>query len=204
MVDRLTLNVRKPESNEYGEQVLERMNRSHNELALWALSKTDISNSKAILDIGCGGGKNISNMLSLAPDARVFGIDYSEASVAKSVSLNSDAVASGRTEVHLGNASELPYVDGEFDFVTAFETVYYWENIVDCFKGVRRILAEGGRFLICNEDCDNKGIEEASAALGMTLFTADELGDLLARAGFSDIEVYAHENTRWVCAIGTK
>lgn len=40
----------------------------------------------------------------------------------------------------------------KFALVTAFETVYFWPDIEKSFAGVRRILSDGGTFLIVNED----------------------------------------------------
>lgn len=204
MIDRVQMNARKPENDEYGEQMLERMNTRHQELSLWGLSHIGFENTARILDIGCGGGRNIANMLSLAPKAFVCGIDYSEKSVEMSRQFNISAVNGGKAEIIRGTAEKLPYDDSSFDTVTAFETVYYWSGIEECFAGVRRVLKNGGSFLVCNEDCDRKGIEEASQALGMTLYTAEDIADIMKKAGFSSVSSYSHENGRWVCAIGKK
>ena len=38
-----------------------------------------------------------------------------------------------------------------FDAVTAFETVYFWPDLTQCFREVYRVLKPGGDILICNE-----------------------------------------------------
>ena len=51
---------------------------------------------KKILDIGCGGGRNIERFAAQISDAgRVVGIDYSEVSVEKSAELNKEAIDAG-------------------------------------------------------------------------------------------------------------
>ena len=203
-ISREQLNARRPELDEYGNAVLERMNKSHNELYLWGVSHVPLADKKHIVDIGCGGGKNIKNLSELLPKADFLGIDISEASVRKTLEVNSENVKSGRVKAKVGSAEKLPVGKPCFDLATAFETVYYWENIVACFENVRKTLKDGGAFLVCNEDKDTSRISEVASALGMNLYTAKDLKHLLEAAGFKNVEAFEHYNSRWVCAIGYK
>ncbi len=45
----------------------------------------------------------------------------------------------------------MPFDDEAFDCVSAFETVYFWEDLEKCFAEVHRVMKNGGTFLICNE-----------------------------------------------------
>ncbi len=49
------------------------------------------------------------------------------------------------------SVAALPFEDNKFDVVTAFETVYFWPGLVDCFREVYRAMKNSGTFLICNE-----------------------------------------------------
>ncbi len=204
MVGREQMNARRPEQDEFGNAVLERMNKSHNGLYLWGVAQASrLEQCRDILDIGCGGGKNIANLLEMTT-AKLYGIDYSKASVAKTLEINSEAAKIGRVEAIYGSAEELPYHDCSFDLITAFETVYYWKSIGDCFKKIHSLLRPGGEFLVCNEDRDTVRIAEVAEALEMTLYTAEELEALLESAGFCEIRTESHENGRWVYAIGKR
>jgi tRNA G46 methylase TrmB len=68
-------NTKKPADSPVGRIMLWLMNIGHNRCAMWALSHIDFRNCLKIIDIGCGGGKNISNLLKLAPEAVVWGIE---------------------------------------------------------------------------------------------------------------------------------
>ena len=43
------------------------------------------------------------------------------------------------------------FADDWFDAVTAFETIYFWPDLPQCFREVYRVLKPSGTFLICNE-----------------------------------------------------
>ena len=105
-----------------------------------------------------------------------------------------------------GNASALPFDGNTFDIVTAFETVYFWPYIEECFRGVHCILKEDGRFAIVNEDDGLTGNNEKWEKLieGMHTYTPDELCAHLTNAGFRDIAVHGDEQHHWLTVIATK
>jgi ubiquinone/menaquinone biosynthesis C-methylase UbiE len=41
--------------------------------------------------------------------------------------------------------SSLPFKDEKFDLATAFETIYFWPDLVNDFKEVNRVLKSGGK-----------------------------------------------------------
>lgn len=204
MIDQITMNARKPGENEYGNAMLERMNQHHKELHRWALDHISLDSAQTILDVGFGGGQNICNLLHLAQDAKIWGIDYSPASYKKCAELNHDAIASGRLELQIGSADALPYADDSFDLVTAFETVYYWPQIETCFANVYHALRANGCFLICNEDSSLEGNETLAQALDMAYYSCDDLDALLRKAGFATVHTFTHPNGKWICAVGIK
>jgi len=91
-----------------------------------------------ILDVGCGTGANLL-MLSKYGDAE--GVDVSE-----------DALAfcreRGLEKVKLGAGEELPYEDGSFDLVTAFDVVEHMDDDLAGLTEMRRVLRPGGRVLL--------------------------------------------------------
>ncbi len=215
MDEKLIKNARKPEG-EYGEKMIERMNKSHESMAQWGVSHLDISPNDTILDIGCGGGVNVERFSKMAPEGKIYGLDYSEVSVAKSKELNKEKIEEGQIEIDQGSVSELPYADGTFDLVTGFETVYFWPDFINDLKEVKRVLKDGGSIFICNEaggtEEDKEHMSEHIAALDMTIYSEDELGDSLIEAGFSEILTFSkdgidkltHHNTQWICAVARK
>ena len=89
---KLIKNARKPEGK-LGHEILDRMNKSHETMARWGVSHFNIDETDKILDIGCGGGKNLERFAKqIGKDGCVVGIDYSEVSVEKSTDLNKQAI----------------------------------------------------------------------------------------------------------------
>ena len=215
MDKKLVKNARKPEGK-YGEKILERMNKSHESLAQWGVSHLQIKSTDIILDIGCGGGKNVKRFAEIASEGKIYGLDYSEVSVNKSKELNKKEIENGKVKIEQGSVSQLPYADETFDLVTCFETVYFWPDFIEDLKEVHRVLKNNGSIFICNEaggsDKDKELMKEHIDLLKMTLYTVEELGDSLLSAGFSEVltfkkektEKLTHKDTDWVCAIARK
>ena len=206
ILSKIFSNTRKPEGF-FGRMMVNGMNGGgHARMAEWGLSHLTLTDNANILDVGCGGGANVARLLKRCPKGTVTGIDYSPVSVKKSQQVNARAIAAGRCRVLEGSAAALPFEEGRFDLVSAFETVYFWPTIEECFRGVRRVLKEGGRFLIVNEDDGLTGRNEKWEKMieGMHTDTPDELQRHLAAVGFRDITVHTDPQRQWLCASATK
>lgn len=91
-----------------------------------------------ILDVGCGTG---ANLLMLSKYGAAEGVDISE-----------DALAfcreRGLAHVKQGAGEELPYDDGTFDLVTAFDVVEHMDDDLAGLKEMFRVLRPGGHALL--------------------------------------------------------
>lgn len=200
LLSKIFSNTRKPEGF-FGRLMVAGMNGgSHAAMATWGLDKVSVPQEGEILDIGCGGGANLARLLTRSKDAKVTGVDYSPVSVAKSAKVNAKAISRGRCLVREANVASLPFDDGQFSLATAFETVYFWPDIEKSFAEVRRILADGGTFLIVNEDDGLSGKNEKWEKMieGMHTYTPDELKAHLSAAGFRDIGLHGDTGTHWL------
>ena len=128
-------------------------------MARWGVSHFNIDETDKILDIGCGGGKNLERFAKqIGKDGCVVGIDYSEVSVEKSTDLNKQAIDDGKVKVLQGSVSEMPFEDESFDIVTGFETIYFWPDFINDLKEVNRVLKKDGLVFFCNEAVYREGI----------------------------------------------
>lgn len=204
----LIKNARKPEG-ELGHQILDRMNKSHETMAQWGVSHFEVRSDSKILDIGCGGGRNIERFASqISENGRVVGIDYSEVSVEKSVELNKQAIDKGIVNVLQGSVSEMPFYDETFDIATCFETIYFWPDFINDLKEVNRVLKKDGFIFICNEAVYREGemdkYDDLVELLDMKIYSEDVLKESLETAGFKDFKAYINDENDWICVIAHK
>ena len=193
-----------------GRFTLWRMNLSHFKLTDWGLKHISIENHRTILDVGCGGGRTVSKLAAIATQGKVYGIDYSDESVAATKRTNAQWIDLGRVEIRHGSVSQLPFPDGMFDIVTAVETHFWWPNLPGDMREVFRVLKPGGT-LICIAEIYKganttaaKLVEKYASRTGMTLLSVDEHRELFTNAGYSNVQVIEERDKGWICGIGRK
>lgn len=104
--------------------------------------------SPKILDIGCGKGFLLYDILKICPGAQVFGIDIS------TYALN-NAKIEIKDRLYLGSATDLPWNDNEFDLVLSITTLH---NLYayDLDKALREMERVGKRKYLCVESYRNE------------------------------------------------
>ena len=210
-IDNIIAQCRKP-SGLFGRLILWDMNRHHDKLTDWGLSHVSIKPSDKILDVGCGGGRTINKLAEMANAGKVYGIDYSDDSVAAARRGNAGWIDIGRVEIQGGSVSQLPFADNTFDLVTAIETHLFWPDLVNDFREILRVLKPGGPLLIVAEiyrggkhlEGVRKKIFDKHLAAKMNLLTPDEHRELFTNAGFSGVQIFEELDKGWICATGRK
>ena len=197
--------TRKPEGV-LGKMMLNGMNSGHAKMADWGISHLSISKPAQIAELGCGGGRNAGELMSRFPDAKLTAVDYSALSVQKAAEFNRDMINSGRCKVVQGDVSALSLDKNSFDLATAFETIYFWKDLVKCFGQVAGILKSGGTFMIVNESdgTDKASLQFEKIIDGMKCYTEKEIENALISAGFSDVMTDHHPDKPWITVIAKK
>lgn len=191
------------------------MNSSHAKLTDWGLAHVLAGNHDAmkhdtILDVGCGGGRTVSKLAAIATAGKVYGIDYSEDSVAASKRTNARWIEDGRVEIQHGSVSQLPFSDGMFDLVTAVETHFFWPDLPGDVREIFRVLKPGGTLILVAEVYGGSKTKAAqlaekySALTWMKLLTVEQHRELLEEDGYSDVRVIEERDKGWICAIGRR
>jgi ubiquinone/menaquinone biosynthesis C-methylase UbiE len=186
------------------------MNANHSKLTDWGLQHISIENHDTILDVGCGGGRTLSKLAAIATQGKVYGVDYSDESVAATKRTNAQWIDLGRVEVRHGCVSQLPFPDGVFDLVTAVETHFWWLNLPGDMREVLRVLKPGGTLILIAEVYKGANTRIAKLAgkyasrTGMTLLSVDEHRELFTNAGYSQVQVIEERDKGWICGIGRK
>ena len=197
--------TRKPEGL-MGKMMVNGMNGGHAKMADWGMSHLHSIGPKEIVELGCGGGRNAGELLKKYPSAHVTAIDYSDVSVSKATAYNADAIRKGRCEVKQGDVSNLTLPEEQYDLATAFETIYFWPGLKECFAQVAKVLKPGGTFMIVNE---SDGTDEASLKFekiidGMKCHTIEEIEEALKSAGFNKVKSDHHKSKPWITVVARK
>ena len=202
-------NVRKPQGI-FGRRIAKEMNVHHESLAKWGLTHIKIEQNYYILDIGCGGGRNINRFSKMIGDGKVFGLDYSDTSIKISTKLNHKYIKNGIVEIKKGSVSAIPFDDNLFDLVTAFESYYFWPDLINDLRQILRVLKRGGKFLMVNEMYECENIERLNEArkwadlCNFKLHTANQFKEFLETAGFSNIKLFENVESGWITTVATK
>ena len=161
-----------------GKKMILRMNESHRPLREWAFSMMEWKPIMRILDVGCGGGATIKDMLALTRAGIVDGVDYSADCVETARFVNLDEIGR-RCTIRQGDVARLPFTNEQYDLVTAVETLYFWPDPNAGLKEIHRVLKNGGMIAILLE---------------MTVYRPDEIKEMLSECGYTDILVDTKDN----------
>jgi len=107
-----------------------------------ALMPTDWLRGKKVLEIGCGLGSHTEALVRAG--AQLTAIDLSPKSVATTRRrLDLKALDARIIEA---DAEQLPFADGEFDYVWSWGVIHHSPNTRACAREIVRVLRPGGRF----------------------------------------------------------
>jgi SAM-dependent methyltransferase len=159
-----------------------------------------------VLDVACGTGIVARRAAErLGGDAQVVGLDLNVAmlAVARSVSA-SEGLAIDWPE---GNALAMPFADGTFDVVFCQQALQFFPDRPAAIREVHRVLTTDGRLALsvfrsiehrpevrALVEALERHVGPAAAATRRALVSlgdAGELGQLIAGAGFRDVEIRA-------------
>jgi len=204
---KLAVQCRKP-SGRLGRFMGKAMNSGHAKLRRWGLSHISIKPDSYVLDIGCGGGMAIKEIASSVPEGKVYGIDYSQEMVQLSKKVNDDLIKQGIVEIIQGSVSALPFEDNMFDFVTVFETYYFWPEMVNDLIEIKRVLKPGAFLLLVHAAYKDEKFEKrnnkVAKLLDIKFHTPDEYKDFLSEAGYKIEKIDCLPEKNWICIVAQK
>jgi ubiquinone/menaquinone biosynthesis C-methylase UbiE len=135
-------------NGEFGLQVGENMNSSNNSIYDFVLSQLEIADESEILEIGFGNGKFINKYFEINPNIRFSAIDFSEIMCSEAKLINEDLINDNKLVIKCEDSMSMSFTKDSFDIVVTINTVYFWEQIEEQLKGIKRIMKNGGLLLI--------------------------------------------------------
>ena len=142
----------------------------------------ELEPSDRTLDIGCGPGAAVRLAADIVVEGAATGVDRAEAMV---------DIAQRRSRSHhnaafrVGSAEALPFDDGAFTVVWTAHSFHHWEDRKAGMAEMRRVLDDGGRALILEQDGKKHGLTGAEA---------DQVASDLTAVGFDAVEIVRLED----------
>ncbi len=91
-----------------------------------------------LLDIGCASGYMLSNLTSVNPSAKYYGVDvYKEA-------INFAKKHYPSIVFKVGSAEKLPFGNASFDMITFYEAIEHVQDPLSSLKEIKRVLNKNG------------------------------------------------------------
>jgi SAM-dependent methyltransferase len=155
-------------------------NARPNALAVTALGMRE---GESLLELGCGPGHALQELLRLPRLKRAIGLDWSEVMLAQAAHRNRRALEAGRLVLIRGDFAKLPFTDEIADAVLAVNVAYFMQSSA-ALREAYRVLRKGGRIVLYATD------ERAMRRWPFVgpdthrLFDHDQLATLFINAGF--------------------
>ena len=171
------------------------MNSFHLKKYSAGLKAIEIKEGWNCLDIGCAGGRLTRHLARKVPAGKVTGLDHSPEMIQLAIKVNHDLVEQRKMKFVHGSVAEMPFDDNSFNLVTAAETVQFWPSLPGDFAEVRRVLVDGGLFLIMNRyppEDNEKWMQH------LQIKGKDHYRELLTEAGFEKVSMDTELRKGWI------
>jgi len=101
-----------------------------------------------LVDIGCGPGYLIVDILKAFPQLSVIGVDIAEEMLQWAAGNLSGPAFSKRISFRQGDIHELPFENGSVDFVVSTLSMHHWSEPSKALNEIHRVLKPEKRFLL--------------------------------------------------------
>ena len=142
-----------------------------------------------ILDVGCGTGILLHQLVRLHRDLNLYGMDIAPEMVKATRTKLGKAA-----EIQQGSAKSLPYEENSFDYVTCATSFHHYPKPDISLGEMFRVLKPGGKLVVL-DPFTNGTLRKAICAIldvlsnekGTNLFTKEQMRQMFRIAGFSHV-----------------
>lgn len=180
----------------------EKMVLQHRPETLWTINLLKLKKEERVLEIGCGAGYAIKNLLTKANVQFVVGLDISKSILLSARIRNRRAISKGTAKLLLGNVSDIPLYNELFTKVFSIHSIYFWEINTKTISEIYRVLKPNGTVTITL--CNGKNGEIWTGVQNML---EEKLIPLMLQMGFKNVKILKGPDSRkfhTVAVIGEK
>jgi len=158
----------------------ESMARGHGGFTRLALDRWTFTPDDRVLDVGCGNGWAVREMIARGAGAGV-GVDVAPDMIAR---------ATEPGEYHVSGAASLPLPDGAISHVLSIEALYYTPDPTAALAEWRRVVRPGGRLMVLMDLYAESPVGQPwidALDVEAHLLSAGQWADAARAAGWSDV-----------------
>jgi len=166
----------------------ESMERGHRPVGEQAIEKMRVPDDARVLDVGCGSGWASRLLAERAVRGRVVGVDISDEMIRLAAETSNHFE---NLTFQVASAEHLPFANGEFTHAFSMESLYYYADMSQALREIRRILAPGGLFVtVVDLYQENKASHQwiEQLAVPVQLLSTLEYRALFEAAGFVSVQ----------------
>nr|WP_206702812.1 class I SAM-dependent methyltransferase [Bacillus sonorensis] len=175
------------------------METGNHDINEWTIQLLDIQPYDRILEIGTGGGAALSRIAEKLESGRACGIDSSKSMIKQSLRRTERLREEGKAEIKYGRAENIPFADRSFHKVFSVHTVYFWTDARQALKEIYRVLQIDGTLYLSVHLKEQ--IKLSKKTKDFTLYTEEQIRDLLEKNRFREINVHMYKNYCCITAV---
>ena len=173
----------------------ESMGNGHWDVTVQMLQKIVISADDVVLDVGCGNGWLVRELLGKGCQ-KGYGIDISEKMIKEAQRCSIDP----KHEIYaVSNAENLDFTDNYFSLITNIESLYYYPEPKKALEEWYRISKKNGQLAIMMDLYqENPATHNWVEALNIPVhvFSKEQLRDWLTECGWQNIQMFQIQDRR--------
>jgi len=153
-----------------------------------ALTLLDLQPSDRVLEVGFGHGRTFERAATALVTGFIAGIDLSEEMVRMAERRCRRLIHDGKVALTVGDSVHLPFSDQHFDKALSVHTVYFWSDPLAHLREIRRVLRDGGRFVLVFRLKDDKMADDFPDTV-YRFYTGEDVASLLQESGFERVDL---------------
>ncbi|HEU5140544.1 MAG TPA: class I SAM-dependent methyltransferase [Bacillales bacterium] len=176
----------------------EKMVRQHRPETCWTLKLLNPQQNDRVLELGCGAGYAMKQLLKKSIVEQVVGLDLSQTVLQSAKMRNRKEINKGRAKLVQGHVNQLAFQDGSFTKVFSIHSVYFWNDLSAPLSEIYRVLMPGGKIIVVF--CNGKNGEAWNGI-------EQKMLPMLKLTGFKNVELLKGPDSRefhTVAVIGEK
>ena len=152
------------------------MSFKNNDRANWTFENLRLKESDNLLEIGFGAGVTLNKVAKDLTTGFIAGIDYSEIMLKQASKRNKIYIKRGKVKLEYGTVWDLKYPENYFDTIYGSNVHFFWEDPVNEFRHLVKLLKPGGRLIMVFQPRWAKSENEVKQVAEMTKKQYEEIG----------------------------